>query len=418
MKKILAHSEKDAQKRRAAFEERFAVFNGHHFSLEGIKQKVNPDLEIKYLNYYLGESNKFSENPNPIVCLTDGQFSFSEQGIRNALKKMGADLNQFKMNVQETASEADNQSRLFAYRKRKNMQTQVCKLTYKSIEMEITKWSVKDSPFGVFEIMPAKQMMCYVPEWLNRNDNYLFILRDDEFYLLDLPTLLLDLALEYQLREEEITYHIKQMRITTMQTSVLDEDHISLAAIDETTIERIIKESESKGLDKEQTFKVLVEPWMQAIHDYLVQMTGKYKDSVYMCNLRIEPEENRGWTSLYGRNAKVTLGIPPLIPFKMLCEEKQIEVNYLFSEIHNLTDPTGRQIVASFSVEGSEIIIDEALYDHITSKDRLLIFPNAKDRRFQLQISGSIGLHALVGYLKQMPALCQQMNKFAESLNF
>ena len=34
MKKILAHSEKDAQKRRAAFEERFAVFNGHHFSLE------------------------------------------------------------------------------------------------------------------------------------------------------------------------------------------------------------------------------------------------------------------------------------------------------------------------------------------------------------------------------------------------
>lgn len=70
MKKILAHSEKDAQKRRAAFEERFAVFNGHHFSLEGIKQKVNPDLEMKYLNYYLGESNKFSGKPNPIVCLT------------------------------------------------------------------------------------------------------------------------------------------------------------------------------------------------------------------------------------------------------------------------------------------------------------------------------------------------------------
>ena len=76
MKKILAHSEKDAQKRRAAFEERFAVFNGHHFSLEGIKQKVNPDLEIKYLNYYLGESNKFSGKPNPIVCLTDGNFLF------------------------------------------------------------------------------------------------------------------------------------------------------------------------------------------------------------------------------------------------------------------------------------------------------------------------------------------------------
>ena len=417
MKKILAHSEKDAQKRRAAFEERFAVFNGHHNSLEGIKQKVNPDLDLKYLNYYLGESNKFCGKPNPIVCLTDGKFSFSEQGIRNALKKMGADLSLFKMNVQETERDADDCTLLVAYKKRKNVHAQVCTLTYKSIEMEITRWHVKDSHFGVFEIMPAKQMMCYVPKYCNRN-NRLFILRDDEFYLLDLPTLLMDLALEYQLREEEITYHTKQLRITTMQTSVLNEDHITLAAIDEATKERIIKESERKGLDKEQIFKVLVQPWMKAIHDYLVQMTGKYKDTIYMCNLSIVPEENGGMVSLYGRNAKITFGIPPQIPFKTLCEEKQVEVNYLFSETHRLTDPTGRQTVASFSVEGSEIIIDEALYDHVRSKDRLIIFPNAKDRRFQLQISGSIGLHALVGYLKQMPALCQQMNKFAESLNF
>ena len=121
MKKILAHSEKDVQKRRAAFEEWFAVFNGHHFSLEGIKQKVNPDLEIKYLNYYLGESNKFSGKPNPIVCLTDGKFSFSEQGIRKALKEMGADLSLFKMDVQETAREADDCWHLFAYKKLKNV---------------------------------------------------------------------------------------------------------------------------------------------------------------------------------------------------------------------------------------------------------------------------------------------------------
>ena len=330
---------------------------------------------------------------------------------------MGADLSLFKMDVQETAREADDCWHLFAYKKLKNVYTQVCTLTYKSIEMEITRWYVKDSPFGVFEIMPAKQMMCYVPEYCNRN-NRLFILHDDEFYLLDLPTLLLDLALEYQLREEEITYHTKQLCITTMQTSVLDEDHITLAAIDEATKERIIKESERKGLDKEQTFKVLVQPWMKAIHDYLVQMTGKYKDSVYMCNLRIEPKENEKVTYIYGRRAKVTFGVPPQIPFKMLCDEKQVEVNFIFSETHHLTDPVGRQTVASFSVEGSEIIIDEVLYDHARSKDRLIIFPNVKDRRFQLQISGSIGLHALVGYLKQMPALCQQMNKFAESLNF
>ena len=417
MKRILAHSEQDVQKRRAAFEEHFSIFSGKQMKLEDVKRAVNTELELKYLRAYMGETGKFSNEPNPIVDFTDGKFSFSEQGLRNVLKKMGADLSLFKMDVKEMAREADDCTLLVAYKKRKNVYAQVCTLTSKSIEMEITRWHVKDSPIGVFEIMPAKQMMCYVPKYCNRN-NRLFILRDDEFYLLDLPTLLLDLALEYQLREEEITYPTKQLRITTMQTSVLDEDHITLDAIDEATMERIIKESESKGLDKEQTFKVLVEPWMKAIHDYLVQMTGKYKDSVYMCNLRIEPKENGGLTNLYGRNAKYTFGIPPLIPFKRLCEEKQVEVNYLFSEAHHLTDPIGRQTVASFSVEGSEIIIDEALYDNVRSKDRLLIFPNAKDRRFQLQTSGSVGLHALVGYLKQMPALCQQMDKFAESLNF
>ena len=60
----------------------------------------------------------------------------------------------------------------------------------------------------------------------------------------------------------------------------------------------------------------------------------------------------------------------------------------------------------------------ESAFKKSDGKDRLAIFPNAKDRRFQLQISGSIGLHALVGYLKQMPSLCQQMDKLAESLNF
>ena len=332
---------------------------------------------------------------------------------------MGADLSQFKMEVQETARDADGESRLVAYKKRKNVYALTCTLAYKGIEMEITRWHVKDSPFGLFEIMPAKQMLCYVSEHFKRDERFnLFVLRDDEFYLLDLPTLLMDLALEYQLREEEIIFHAKQQRISTMQTSVLDEDHIMLDAIDEATVERIIKESEQKGLDKEQTFKVLVDPWMEAIHDYLAQMTSKYKDFVFMFNLEIEPDVNGCSSSLFTRTGKykTEIGIVPQVPFKKLCEERQLEVSYTFSKNPYLKDPSRRQTVACFTVEDSEIIIDEVLYDQLWHKDQLIIYPNAKDRRFQLQISGSIGLHALVGYLKQMPALCQQMNKFAESL--
>ena len=72
---------------------------------------------------------------------------------------------------------------------------------------------------------------------------------------------------------------------------------------------------------------------------------------------------------------------------------------------------------ASKEVADAEMEIDERIYSD-SKHDLLVIYPNAKDHRFQLEIKGSIGIHALVGYLKLMPELCRQMKKFADSLNF
>ena len=103
MKKILAHSERDAQNRRASFEERFRYYSGHLRNLEQIKLKVNAELEVKYLKGYFGKA------PNPIYGFINGKFSFSEQGLRKVLKKNGADLTLFKINVSpETARELLN----------------------------------------------------------------------------------------------------------------------------------------------------------------------------------------------------------------------------------------------------------------------------------------------------------------------
>ena len=41
----------------------------------------------------------------------------------------------------------------------------------------------------------------------------------------------------------------------------------------------------------------------------------------------------------------------------------------------------------------------------------------AKDHRFQFEINGQIGMHALVSYLKLMPELCQQMDELQKMID-
>lgn len=93
MKKIIAHSEREANNRRASFDERFRFFCGQLLTLDQIKQKVNSELEVKYLKGYL------RQEPNPIYSIVDSKMSFSEKGLHKVLKKNGADMASFKMEV-------------------------------------------------------------------------------------------------------------------------------------------------------------------------------------------------------------------------------------------------------------------------------------------------------------------------------
>ena len=416
MKRILAHSEQDAQKRRAAFEEHFSTFSGKQMKLEAVKRAVNAELELRYLRAYLGDTAKFSNEPNPIVDFTDGKFSFSEQGLRNALKKRKADLNAFKMEVQEVPRVVNekvvaqlNPPISYLYNKRKNVVNQICCITYKGVQMEIVRWNIKGSPFGVYEITPSKEMpTTYQADKL--------ILRDDEFYMLDISTLLMDLALEWELREEEMVYHAKQMKIQTMEASVVDEEYIDLAPIDEDAIQRIIKECEAAQMTREQTFQRIVQPWMDAIRRYLLLMTSKYKDTILMYNLRLEPAPS-GYGSVFPRNAKMAIGQLPQPFFKKQCERKGVASEFIVSKPEYLSYSLTKSR-ATFKVDKAEMVIDEILNSSQPLKDQLTIYPNAKDQRFHLEIDGNIGINALVGYLKQMPELCRKMDKLVDSLNF
>ena len=410
MKKILAHSECDAQKRRDEFEEHYKTYSGHGYDLDKIKKDVNKELDLKFLRYYLGESYKFKDESNPIVSFSDGKLQFAEQGLRAVLKKKGADPELLKIEIVEIPFE-DKVYNTSLYFKRKDVLTQVCTITYDCIQMEIRRTYVKGSPYSHYIIIPAKEI-----PWRTISGNYYIHaleLTEQEFYFLDLATLLMDLALEYSLRLEEIAYHAKQIRILTMETTLLDEENIPLEPIDDATIESIIAECHSKGLDSGNTFNAIVQPWMDAISNYFMLMNNKYDDRFYLKDFEIERRISK-FVPLYNT---VVRGWPKKTVTEF-CEGKEVVGEIVITAAKFLSSPLREQTIACFKVGDSEMIMDEMIYSSFgLKKNTLAIFPNAKERRFRLDINGSIGIHALVGYLRQMPALCKKMDELAARID-
>ena len=419
MRKIV-HTGKNAQKRRDTWSQTWMSYLANKYSLEDIRKKTFGEIDSeKELKNYLGKQ------VNPILGFQNGEFFFDEKGLHKALQAIKADLSQFRMEVQEyektevtdrypfSGREYDRRGHdiLLFYARRKDVQTQTCILTYQNICMEIRRWNIKGSRFGTYEMMPIRQIPC--TKW---------VLTEAEFNWLDIPNLLIDLAMEYELCKEEFTYHSKQLRISLMETSILDEDHIPFATIDEATIGNLIKECETKQLDKELTFKVIVQPWMDSIRDYLLKITNKYNDRFYVCNLRVKPREGGRLVHVYDPQSNVKGNVTyvskaPIELFIELCKEKQVEVECKYSETINLSNPSRMNTHAWFKVKETELEMEETLFHYTPQKDMLVLFPNSKDRRFQIEINGSIGFHALVGYLKLMPELCQQMDDLQKKID-
>ena len=441
MKRILAHNECDAQKRRDAFGERYNAYIGRGYDLDKIKKTVNKELDLKFLRYYHGESAKFSNEPNPIFSFCDGRMQFTEQRLRAALKKKGADPELLKMEIAEIPSETAEYNTSL-YFKRKDVMTQICTITYDCIQMEIKRTYVKGSPFSHYTIIPAKEI-----PWYTTSGNYhihTLELTEQEFYFLDLSTLLMDLALEYRLRQEEIAYHAKQMRILTMETTVLDEENIPLEPIDDTTIESSIAECSSKGLNCDNTFKAIVQPWMDTIRDYLMLMTNKYGDRFELSYFDI-----RSGDSEFGQLCNTKVKYPERTVAEH-CEGKQVVGEFVHYNISNpyaeeytikrtigsndrekewfnngyIDDAarnydkkrSGYRYIANLKVEESEMVMVQFIYSS-SIFNTLAIFPNVNDCRFRLDINGRIGIHALVGYLKLMPALCKKMDELAARID-
>ncbi len=349
----IAHTPNDVKKRRAAFEERWKYFQGRMLDEEQIRGEVFTTLKIATLNTY------FSKKRNPLFGYVNGKFSFTEEPFRQALSKAKADLTQFQMSetkVRKPLHQNFYSSELKVYSGNDKAWCHTCLLTYQEVQMKVERWMVEGSPFGSYIITPALQLPQEKP----------WVVTETYFFWIDLPRLLMDVALEYSLCKEEFNYHCRQLKVFNMDSTVFDESDITLTDNPE--------------------------EWMPCIENYFLMMNKRYNDTVSYA------------------------GLKHMEKFDDLCREMGVNVEYRIGKTIMLSDPSGERREGFFMVEGYVLYIEEFRY-YTSSKDKYIIYPYHQHSEYSFTLNGRLGLHALVGYLKQMPALCRQIDKYTGSLN-
>lgn len=96
-------------------------------------------------------------------------------------------------------------------------------------------------------------------------------MQETDFYILNVATLLMEAAAEWELRQEELNCYAKKLRIRTMDAALTDD--ISFELWDDKKLEKKIAEYVSKDYPVEKIIEQVLRPWKQAITKYFHDIT-------------------------------------------------------------------------------------------------------------------------------------------------
>ena len=211
-----------AQKRRKAWAAKAKRFAEQHTQLESIRKDVF--LPLDYAANSSLDDYKVSHytKSNPIALWKQGRFEFSESGLRQAMEAEGAGMSSFKMEVNRQCivgkeapqpkvtdySQYASPTKVYeieddyrAWLKRMYeicTELETCKLTYGQVLMVIRRYSTDGLPFGYYELIPCEQLV-----------KSAMLMEETSFNRLNVATLLMEMAAEYELRQEDLNYHAK-----------------------------------------------------------------------------------------------------------------------------------------------------------------------------------------------------------------
>lgn len=275
-----------------------------HKNLEQIRVEVY--LPIDYTaNFVLDDYKELHYvKKNPVIDWQQGRFAFSESGIRQAMETEGADMRLFEMETNkqsivgkeapqpaptdyysylpesmrwdycppQKAFDFEKEYRAWLRRIYKICtDLQTCKLTYGGVSMIIRRYTTDDMPFAYYELIPCEQLV-----------KSAMLLQEADFYTLNTATLLMEMAAEYELRQEEMNVYAKKLKLRKLDAVVAED--ITYELWDDKKLEKKIEEYIKKNYPMVKVLDQLLRPWKLAITKYFQDIKEReiknYEDKI------------------------------------------------------------------------------------------------------------------------------------------
>ena len=380
-------------KRRKSWTAKAKRFADKHIQLEEIRKEVYLPLDYSPNLYFEDQLPLHFTNHNPIVEWKNGVFSFSEEGIRSSLEDQGADITAFRMELSQESIEGkeaplpkdsfglnkwedyrydkpnrvyDSDRTYFHWLKkmyRISTEVETLRLSYRQVSMTIRRYSNARRPFAYYALNPCEQL-CHGA----------VLFQETDFYTLDVATLLMDMAGEWELRQEELNYYAKKLRLRLMEAATTDS--IDFTPWDANKVAKKTEEYIAKGYNHEKIVKQLLSPWKTAVKKYFdAQAEAAIKDNAV--NLE---KFNTRWSS------SKTFIESVFCPFIEKDGDGAVEI--VMSSPYDIT----------IKVSGSQCRMK-------STYDCLIFYPNAYFENCFFILSFKTPLKAISEYLKMMPVI-------------
>ena len=393
-----------AQKRRKSWAAKAKRYAEQHTQLEDIRKEVY--LPIDYAAGFDLDDYKVLHytKKNPIVDWQSGwSFAFSEDDLRQAMEAEGADMSSFKMEVswfQSLVGKEVPQPEVTGYKLPPNKvydirdeyhkwlkrmyeictDVQTCKLTYGQVTMIIRRYATEGIRFAYYEVIPCEQLV-----------GSAMLMEETSFNRLNIATLLMEMAAEYELRQEELNYYAKQLKIRTMEA--ITTVNIEYKFWDDWKLQQKMIEYAEKDYPLDKVMDQVLQPWMKGVKRFMENVMQR----PYQGNEKIL---NTQWFDRYFFTDFVNQKLRSYLDGHELQDVKA----YIPSQNSN------SQFILEY--EGNRVIIK-----HYNNPDGLVFYPYADEDRFleysdkllrsnddkQHCIFSWLTLSAIAEYLKLLP---------------
>lgn len=393
-----------AAKRRKTWVARDKRYASRHNKLEYIRREVFQELDERKLETYL--KPHYTEK-NPIVCWKSDKFSFSEASLREALISEGADMTYFKMEQSKRPIHGKSDVEEEKARRRSSdlfpgtldytiywwlekiyelsSEVETVLLTYKGVTMMINRYSKSNVPFGYYEVIPCHHLACSALK-----------LQETTFHTLNIATLLMEMAAEWELRNEELNYHAKRLKLRALEAVVCDR--IDFELWDDKKIETKVKEYFKKDYSLKEMYQAILRPWIIGVEKFMEAITTR---DISDGALEFHYHSSQGFEDFVEQILRPYLNSQNLGDFHM------------FIPAHD-----NHQVIIEY--QGWQVSM------HCSDYRVVDFYPNVFDPKFIMQSYCDDRLHvhfcvftisAVAEYLRRMPAINEKIDRVVKLVN-